>query len=66
MNDLMFLIFKLIRSVLNSQEELSDSEKIYIKNNLKQLYAITKKHDIAHLVGYSLINKKIVNKQNNE
>ena len=62
----MCLIFKLICNVLNSQEEFSDSEKIYIKNNLKILYAISKKHDIAHLVGYSLISGKIINKYGDE
>lgn len=47
-------MFSLLRTVLRDDSKLSNEEVEIIKDNLHEMYAVSKRNDMAHLVGYAL------------
>lgn len=47
-------IFSLLRSVLRDDCTLSDKDVEVIKCNLHEIYAVSKRNDMSHLVGFAL------------
>ena len=63
MDKMIGVMFKLLRSVFNKEEQFSSDEIKTVKENLKPLFLLSKKHDIAHLIGYALLKNNLINKQ---
>ena len=53
-------IFSLLRSVLRDDCTLSDKDVEVIKCNLHEIYAVSKRNDMAHLVGYALEKQSLI------
>lgn len=63
MDKMIGVMFKLLRSVFNKEEQFSSDEIKTVKENLKPLFLLSKKHDIAHLIGYALLKNNLIDKQ---
>ncbi len=63
MDKMIGVMFKLLRSVFNNEEQFSSDEIKTVKENLKPLFLLSKKHDIAHLIGYALLKNNLIDKQ---
>ena len=64
MSEIIGVMFKLLRSVFNGNEELTETDKKTVKENLKPLFMIAKKHDVAHLVSYAVLKNDLIDKEN--
>ena len=63
MGNLIDVLFKLIRSAIGFDEKFSQEDHVLIKEKLKTLYELSRKHDIAHLVGFAIISNDIIDKE---
>lgn len=49
------ILFSLLqKEVCGGEVVMTDADKTYVKENLASLYALSKSHDVAHLVGHAL------------
>lgn len=53
-------IFSLLRTVLRDDCKLSNEEVEVIKGNLHEIYAVSKRNDMAHLIGYALEKQSLI------
>lgn len=53
-------MFSLLRTVLRGDCKLSDRDVEVIQANLRQMYDMSKRNDMAHLVGYALEKQSLI------
>ncbi len=53
-------LFDLIRTVFANDRVLSEENAEIVKNNLPDIYEISKRNDVAHLVGYALEKQGLI------
>ena len=49
-------MFELLRTVFEAERELSRESAEILKANLSAIYEISKRNDMAHLIGFALEN----------
>ena len=57
-------MFALIRTVFKSDEKLSEEDELVIRNNIGQIFVISERCDMAHLVGYALEQADLISPEN--
>ena len=53
-------LIALLRTVFDPNAEFGDDEAALVKENLEDIYKVSKRNDTAHLVGYALEQKGII------
>ncbi len=54
-------MLKMIAAVIDEDKVLSDEDRKLIKENIGGIYGVSKRNDMAHLVGYALEKEKLIN-----
>lgn len=57
-------MFALIRTVIGQNESLDDDDRAIIRDNIEQIYVVSERCDMAHLVGYALEKAELISPEN--
>lgn len=60
----MHSMFALIRTVFRSDDKLSEEDEQVIRSNIGQIFVISERCDMAHLVGYALEQADLISPEN--
>ena len=53
-------MFSLIKTVFDTSVSITEAETGLLRDNLDELYELSKRHDLAHLVGYALDKEGVI------
>lgn len=62
--NVMHAMFALLRTVFNDGEALCESDAEIVRNNIEQIYCVSERSDMAHLVGYALERANLISPDN--